>query len=1108
MNNFYIRHQLWITFLAIFTILSSCTSADDSSNRITTITQMLDSAVSLEESNGTALTTADFVFEHNTNAAGQLIGDGTLTIVGIVNSCNNPPCQLADGTVDLGVLVITHNDEFFTIEDAPASFVVTETATSLTIPDQAGAASLNPVIGTIAITRVNDGVTFNYNIIAYYNSIAVTDLIANAGGIENVLPPGAVTITFSTSGENTSSIVSWEAENGNDVLTITNLPNLPDDPAQTGTVAPSSSLLPTGYAVTSHTFTDPVGINDTNIPAPDAITIIEDADSLNSVSYELNINPGAIPDIIISADDLVITITDALDSNQNKTITSGALRVIQYNSPPRITITAAADIRNLNGPELTLYDRTISISLSTAAVDNGFSIDTDNLTTLSDPAGTETVSSDLGTFIASSNSAMTTYELQLVLTTTYNLELGSEILADAEINQPSCSTLTSGGVFTIANDDTTTNYLSSVTIAPINYYYDDNTADNNTNIPVITAGGSILNFNGIIEILECASFAGGTGSADDPHIIDSDMRLDLLSRLINNTSASYNTYKAAYFVLTADIDMSITDAPWASNSTHPNANTNGFIPIGKTPNASSSAAGLGQANHFRGQLDCADAAISNLYISNTNNDAVGYFQGHYIGLFGFLSNNAVITNCTLANATITGYEDIGGFAGFADGDVTISGNTVTNSSITANYGRAGGIAGKLTSSANEIATISANTVGNATITGYEDIGGFAGFADGDVTISGNTVTNSSITANYGRAGGIAGKLTSGVNEIATISANTVGNVTIIANIDAGGIVGQSRLTATAGSSATNIISMNIVTDSSIMTSTNGDDIMNYPGGAGGIAGSLATGDSANNLISNNLVKNSSIIADVSNAGGLVGFMDTFATSGTKTNTNILSSNAVTGGSVTAATNAGGLVGLSYNFDAGDNNLASIIKAFVATTVTASAENSGGIIGFSSNADEITSFFSITDSFFTGTLSAGSGSVGGIMASVVDAPSATLINSYAVATITGTATTTNGLAPITGVTVTHSYYDSTLTTSAADSAEGIRAQSSSQLQTPVAEGAAGEVYESWDAAVWNFGGGLSMMRIIVFGLLFSVLLAVDANASFREHCQPIPCIAAE
>ncbi len=1085
------KFALILQLSALLSVFTACSSASGGNlpSSLTLYERALNDASKIIDLNGDPLPDAAAYFEHITNDIGEITG-GTLVIETVINACADLPC--ADTGANIGMLVITKDDTIFTITDFE-NFTNAGTTATLDIPDQEGAISTQNVdLGNITISDKDANIVVSYTVTATYTGTPVTDIIAKAGGIATLLPPASINIDFGDRGESDNAILSWE----NDVLTIVDIPNLDNNTAM-GTVTTmlaTPNLLPAGFSLTtaSAQFSNPDGTGEDTLTVPNAFTIAEDTDVQNSVSYTLFINLLATPAVFLTAEDLSITITDTRGTPHN--ITSAQLQIDQFDDAPSVTITAAAGILNFN-EEIAALGLNIGTADFADVPDSIISIDAAEINaSFNDPTGTETETLDLGSIIAIENSASTTYTLELVLATSYNILLGTEVIPDVGTSSsspyttiPAC-TKPPSSVFTIAADSTT-NFLDEVS-AGIYYYYSYIDLTYNTHAPVLTAADdSVLNFLTTIAIAKCNTFADGDGTLDNPWEIDNDIRLDLMSRIVNDDSA----YKDDHYVLTADIDMGIPEAPWAEDSTHPQANTNGFIPIGKT-------------NRFSGQLDCAynanPYAISSLYISNAG--------GSQLGLFGFLTNGAVIINCTLSDPKLTGYQYTGGFAGYVhvsnntsksvvmssntitggsittkshyaggiagyvknsnsgdDYSIVMNSNTITDVSITAKSNYAGGIAGRLIRNNSSSISLDNNSVSGGSFTAAKYAGGIAGeayqaslsnnslsggsvtanyFAGGIVgqmqksTLSDSRVSNATITVNTSSAGGIAGKTWSvNYSSSVTLSNNIVSDSTIRGTDHTGGIVGMVYNYSSSGATVTLI--NNIVSNNTIEA---------YSQDAGGIAGYVTNRKQGTINISTNTVSDTSVLAS-NRAGGIAGVI---RNSNTDT---LISSSSVTGGSITANQNksnyAGGVVGSVY-----DNNSSTLIisNMFIATTVN--GKINGGVMGVSRAGE-------ITNSVFFGKLNDNSGKGTGILAS--NTALSKINNSYAVTKATGTST--YGLSP-TGVTVSSSYYDSTLTTGANDDLTGTRAQNTSALQTPTAPPTvgSGDVYDGWDANNWDFG----------------------------------------
>ncbi len=1033
-----------------------------------------------------------------------------ISLTGLTNSCTLPPCLSAG--IDIGTLTLTANSAAFTLADGAASV-------DFTIPDQAGAASSTAQLGSVTLMRTGDKTQITYNVIATYSGTPAASIVTALGA--DGLADG---VEVELAGQ-VSTSATWDAATAQ--LSITNIVNVPDsgdtDNPYTGSVRITPHNLPAGYYIKSYTFDDPSAATATSFSQADALVVAEGDASTQSVTdnnqatYELVIQFTASPTVVFSLEELVVSVQDTLSSNIN--VDASALALDLTTTPPQVTITAAAGVANLNEAEHTLGTGTLTLS---AAAGAGFTVNTTGLdNTFNDTTGTETVTYDQNTFTVTSGSATLTYALKLVLATAYNLQIAAtpdDLIVTPQQTGishalPRCAAA-QFSVFTIAADGTTSNVLSDAAVT-INDYYDTATAANNTNttLSVFTDAGEHLEDFAVTLTVQACNFFAGSGTDSDPYQIDSDKRLELLSRLLN-ASSTYNTYKDKVYELTSDVELGIVAAPWAESSTHPNANTNGFTPIGKTIGARNLSV-VEQDNGFSGTFDCKHYSINNLYISNTANN----ISGHFNALFAAVTNNAVIKNCELNNAKVTAYSiagaligtigtnlydaetiritnntivaadiyattkgNAGGISGlFCNG--TVSGNTVTNSSIRAAYTINDGFsikdnAGGITGFQYEATSIHNNSVTNVTILATKNnaggivgeswgtfsdnsveaayiksdrwAGGIAGEMDRGAVNSNNTVSNTIITTVSSGTGGsvgstgdvddvvvsntIAAVVLSGHTDIggiagwaeyATFTSNTFSNSSITGNRNLGGIAGYLRAAT---------VTYNHVVDVSITTVLDG---------AGGISGEQSF-DSTNQ---HNIVENTDIRAE-SEAGGITGIMYWDS---------VINNNIVMGGSVTANRNAGGVVGSMLSVGG------SIIDAvFIATTVTSSAGNAGGFIGTSLTG-------MISNSIFIGAVNVVSSGITGGGIAHNDGTSGTAVSSithsYVAATAAGTANTVYGLAPAAGIVLTDSYYDNELNVGATDSANG---KNTSELQTPTAAGAAGEVYESWDDTIWNFG----------------------------------------
>lgn len=216
---------------------------------------------------------------------------------------------------------------------------------------------------------------------------------------------------------------------------------------------------------------------------------------------------------------------------------------------------------------------------------------------------------------------------------------------------------------------------------------------------VITAGHTTR------ALAQDTSGWSGSGTSADPYQIANASDLNLLAARVNayevnsgtTTAPEYRAYEGVYFKLTADINL----------------NGSTFTPIGN--NASHS---------FGGSFNGAGHIISNLNVSGTG----------YLGLFGHLAQNSIVTDLTLDKANVSGSSYfVGAVVGFSKG--TLDNVNVSNSTIYGTESAVGGIGGTMANTSN--CTVTASTVTG--LGGY--VGGIAGeIADAHITYSHATAT--------------------------------------------------------------------------------------------------------------------------------------------------------------------------------------------------------------------------------------------------------------------------------------------------------------------------------------------------------------------------------
>ncbi len=187
-----------------------------------------------------------------------------------------------------------------------------------------------------------------------------------------------------------------------------------------------------------------------------------------------------------------------------------------------------------------------------------------------DPAGTLEDTVTLGYVINSINSE--TYTVQLTFTELpYTLNLGSattvaESDASTTYTLPACTHFLPTISSTNANG---ASYNITEAILPAISSY---TAATTTSGITAVVGVRTLSYSSVaVTVQDCtadgANFAGGTGAdADNAWEIDNDLRLDLMSRLVNGDSVG-DIYRDKHYTLTADMDMNNANALWGNGVT-------------------------------------------------------------------------------------------------------------------------------------------------------------------------------------------------------------------------------------------------------------------------------------------------------------------------------------------------------------------------------------------------------------------------------------------------------------------------------------------------------------------------------------------------------------
>ncbi len=255
---------------------------------------------------------------------------------------------------------------------------------------------------------------------------------------------------------------------------------------------------------------------------------------------------------------------------------------------------------------------------------------------------------------------------------------------------------------------------------------------------------------------------------------------------------------SSHYALANDIDC--------SNTTGWNAGA-GFSPLGN------------DTNPFYGSLDGRGFNITNLFINRTSMDNVG--------LFGYLGDNAVISNTTLLGCNITGNYYVGGLLGWNNF------GKVSNCSASGNVSGATCVSG--------LVGVNKRTIIDCYAKCKVDVGGGVEYVGGLVAVNQGTVSNSYATGNLSgmdRVGGLVGDNQGGTvsNSYATGEVNCWGL--------GGGLVGFNEGTVSNSYATGNVI------------------------GAGGYVGGLV-GYNNNQLVLNSYSAGN--VSGPSNLGGFIGY---------------------------------------------------------------------------------------------------------------------------------------------------------------------------------------------------------------------------------------------
>ena len=305
-------------------------------------------------------------------------------------------------------------------------------------------------------------------------------------------------------------------------------------------------------------------------------------------------------------------------------------------------------------------------------------------------------------------------------------------------------------IYTFARWYTGDNGIYEPTIDNCYYVATDNLPTNQGMVPVIFNStpddlGQLLNDYGMVKVykngmlfdgtyyMNASQIIDGAGTAEEPYKIYNKEQLDLLAY---NVNSGKKTYEGKYIKLMNDIEYSYEKAWDDATSTE-----NNYTAIGSS------------SHPFCGDFNGDGHTISGIRIYKGDREDPSDYQG----LFGDAGSGSNIHDIILADASITGYSDVGGIAGRSNGIITRCHVTATVAIHAIVYGcyYHGGIVGLnygTVSHCTSAATLTYSNNGNTS-----DFGGISGRNGSGGTLSDNLAIGTVVPAvdgnNYGAISG-------------------------------------------------------------------------------------------------------------------------------------------------------------------------------------------------------------------------------------------------------------------------------------------------------------------------------------------------------------------
>jgi hypothetical protein len=293
---------------------------------------------------------------------------------------------------------------------------------------------------------------------------------------------------------------------------------------------------------------------------------------------------------------------------------------------------------------------------------------------------------------------------------------------------------------------------------------------------------------------------------------------------------------AGNYTLMNDLDST---TPGYAELASPTANGgNGWQPIGNFTDS------------FTGTFDGQGYEIRDLFINRRDK--------YFVGLFSFVGEGGRIEDIGVVNAIVTGYDNVGGLAGWSYGTVgdSYSTGSVTGTESAHEPGDIGGVGGAVGINAGNVS----HCYSTGSVTGYEVVGGLVGYSYGTVSDSYST---GSVTG-YDTVGGLVG-----FNHYGGTVSNSHSTGTVTGDAVVGGLVGFNlagtvsysySTSSVTGNSSGGLVGFNagFVSDSYSTGSVTGYDTV------GGLVGCNWKGTVGDSYSTGSVTGNSFV-------GGLVGY---------------------------------------------------------------------------------------------------------------------------------------------------------------------------------------------------------------------------------------------